>query len=435
VLSRKAWQRLQGWHDARHYRALLVSGARQVGKTYVIREFAKATYRHCAELNLLENTAARDAFGAAKSANDLFARLSVFADAPLVPGETLIFIDEVQECKEIITQIKFLAEREDFDYILSGSLLGIELRNVHSTPVGFLDELTMFPLDFEEFCWASGISEDVFSLLRELLGATAEVPDFLHDRLLRLYHQYLVVGGMPDAVAEFQSGQNVQLVRQIQRNIIAQYKMDAAKYNPERQMPISRIYDLIPKELDAQNKRFKVKDIDGKTRLSRYEDDFLWLCDAGVALPAYNAREPRYPLMLNMDTSYFKLFLSDVGMLTCAIGMDATREMLSGRNDVNYGSLYENAVAQELVSQGYDLYYFKNKNLGELDFLVEHNNSVLPVEVKSGKSYTRHSALNKLLYVENYSIDRAVVLHEGNSSKVGAISYLPIYMAGLLGDL
>jgi predicted AAA+ superfamily ATPase len=290
----------------------------------------------------------------------------------------------------------------------------------------------MFPLDFEEFCWASGISEDVFSQLHEFLSDTGEVPDFLHERLLRLFHQYLVVGGMPDAVAEFLSSQNIQLVRQIQRNIIAQYKMDAAKYNSERQMPISRIYDLIPKELNAQNKRFKVKDIDGKTRLSRYEDDFLWLCDAGVALPAYNAKEPRYPLMLNMDTSYFKLFLSDVGMLTCAIGMDATREMLSGRNDVNYGSLYENAVAQELISHGYDLYYYKNKNLGELDFIIEQNNSVLPVEVKSGKSYTRHSALNKLLYVENYNINEAVVLHEGNSSKVGAISYLPIYMVALL---
>jgi predicted AAA+ superfamily ATPase len=409
-----------------------VSGARQVGKTYLIREFAKANYSHFIELNLLQNDAARDAFNAATSAKDLFARISAYAEAELVPNKTLIFIDEVQESKEAVTKIKFLAERDDFDYILSGSLLGTELKNIRSVPIGYLDEVTMYPLDFEEYSWANGISPEVYSLAVESLQNQTEVPDYLHSRLLELFHQYLIVGGMPAAVAEYQDKQNLQVVRRIQGNIIAQYKMDAAKYNPKNQVTINRVYDMIPKELNSQNKRFKVKDIEGKARLSRYNNDFLWLCEAGVALPVYNAKEPRYPLMLNMDSSYFKLFLSDVGMLTCTVGMNATREMLAGRRDVNYGSLYENAVAQELAAHGFELYYFKNKNIGELDFVIEIDGKVVPIEVKSGKTYNRHSALNKVLSVQNYRIDQAYVFYDGNVKQAGAVTYLPIYMVSLL---
>jgi predicted AAA+ superfamily ATPase len=365
MLKRKAMNRLESWRDSRHYRALLVSGARQVGKTYLIREFAKTHYNNYIEINLLYDNEARDAFNAAQSANALFSAITAYGDGELVANETLIFIDEVQESKEVVTFIKSLVERNDFDYILSGSLLGVELKNIRSVPVGYLDMLTMYPLDFEEYCWSYGIKDDLKSQALDAFKNKTEVPEYLHKRLMQLFHEYLIVGGMPAAVDSFRGNQNIQWLRDIQSNIIAQYKQDAAKYNAANQVFINRIYDMIPKELSSQNKRFKVKDIDGKTRLSRYSNDFLWLCEAGVAIAVYNAKEPRYPLMLNMDSSYFKLFMSDVGLLTCVVGMNATREMLADRRDVNYGALYENAVAQELAAHKFDMYYFKNKNMGD----------------------------------------------------------------------
>jgi predicted AAA+ superfamily ATPase len=432
MLQRKAMDELISWHEAKHYRALLVSGARQVGKTYLIEQFAHAHYDHFVEINLLDEPEACAAFSAAKSSEDLFMRLSGYVGDELVPDKTLIFIDEVQESKEIVTFIKFLVQRDDFDYILSGSLLGVELKNIRSVPVGYLDMLTMYPLDFEEYTWANGVTPEHWALVKEAFDRKAKVPDYLHDKMLQLYHQYLLVGGMPDAVNVFLETKNIQAVRKVQNVIVAQYRADAAKYNPANQIALNRIYDLIPSELNNQNKRFIFSNIEKNGRLSRFENDFLWLVEAGIALPTYNIKDLRYPLMLNMDSTLFKLFLSDVGLLTYSIGMNATREMMAGRTDVNYGALYENAVAQELCAHGFAPYYFKNNRLGELDFVVEIDDRVVPLEVKSGKDYTRHSALNNALHIKDYGIEQAYVLCEGELSVVGAVTYLPIYMVSLL---
>jgi predicted AAA+ superfamily ATPase len=432
VLQRKAMEQLINWHATKHYRALLVSGARQVGKTYLIEQFAHAHYEHFIEINLLDEPEAREAFNVATSSSDLFMRLSGYVGAELVPDETLIFIDEVQESKEVVTFIKFLVQRDDFDYILSGSLLGVELKNIKSVPVGYLDMVSMYPLDFEEYTWANGITAAHWTLLKDAFASRTPVPDYLHKRMLQLYHQYLLVGGMPDAVNAFLDSQNIQAVRKVQNVIISQYRADAAKYNPQNQIALNRIYDLIPSELNNQNKRFVFSNIEKNGRLSRFENDFLWLVEAGIALSVYNVKDLRYPLMLNMDSTLFKLFLSDVGLLTHSIGVNATREMLAGRTDVNFGSLYENAVAQELHAHGFAPYYFKNKHLGELDFVVEIDDRIVPVEVKSGKDYTRHSALNNALHGEGHSIEQAYVLCEGELRAVGAVTYLPIYMVSLL---
>lgn len=429
MLERKAIRAMEYWKAHKTQQALLVDGARQVGKTYLIREFARQNYGHLAEINFYEDKLAAEAVSSAQNAEELFVRISAFAEGELVEGDTLVFLDEIQECTDVVTAIKFLVERYPrYDYIVSGSLLGVELRNVRSVPVGYLDSLTMYPLDFEEYCWAKGLPGSVLAAARTAFDNRAPIDEFVHRKLLALFHEYLIVGGMPAAVAKFVETGNIVDVRYIQTNIIARYREDIAKYAKDRQLVLKRIYDLMPAELSSQNKRFKVSDINGDAHVSRFENDFAWLVDAGVALAAYNVDEPRPPLSIAMNSTKFKMFVSDVGLLACMCGMDVTRKLLAGRTDVLYGAIYENVVAQELVAHGLPLYYFKNSSMGELDFLIESGAMrVLPIEVKSGKTYNRHSALTRALETENYGIEEAWVLCEGNLAREGAVLYLPIY--------
>lgn len=436
MLKRKAMERLEFWKAHKGKQALLVDGARQVGKTHLVREFGRTHYQHVVELNFIENEDARDAVNAAKNADDLFMAISAFAEDDLVESETLIFLDEVQQCRNVVTAVKFLVDKYGgYDYILSGSLLGVELRNVRSMPVGYLDSLTMFPLDFEEYCWANGVSQNVLDEVRSAFLERRPVHDAVHRRMTDLVHEYLIVGGMPNPVSAFVNEHNIQSLRNRQQNIIARYRGDISQYAESRgdALSIRRIFDLIPGELNQQNKRFRVTSIEDKARFKRYENKFLWLVDAGVALPVYNVDEPRYPLMLSMKSSLFKLFLGDVGLLTCMCGMDVVRNLLADRTDINYGALYENLVAQELRAHGFPLYYFKNNAVGELDFVVEFpRQNTLPIEVKSGKGYTRHSALNRALSTPNYGMKRGMVFAETNVKTTENVDYLPIYMVSQL---
>lgn len=436
MLRRKALESMEEWLRLKTARqALLVTGARQVGKTYLIREFGRAHYDHVAEVNLFENEEARLAIGAATSSRELFMRLSAYVSEPLVPGKTLVFIDEVQECPNVITAIKFLLEREDFDYVLSGSMLGIELKCVRSFPVGYLSTIKMYPLDFEEFCWANRLPEAVVAEARSAYREKRAVDEFVNRRLTRLFHEYLLVGGMPAAVDAFVKSDNLQQVRARQEEIIEWYREDIAKYAGDRALIVKRIFDIIPGELNNQNKRFVAKSIEGKASIERYENDFLWLADANVGLPSYNVAEPRAPLAISASVRLFKLFLCDVGLLTCVCGMQTVRDMAAGRTDIMYGALYENAVAQEFAAHKLPLYYFKNESMGEIDFVLPWTGDrVMPIEVKSGKTYKRHSALTKLLKVENYAIDEAVVLREGNVERAGKVLYFPVYFASFIGE-
>ena len=431
MLKRKALRAMEEWRRLKTGgQALLVTGARQVGKTYLIRQFGKAHYKNLAQVNLYDNTEARQAIGTATSSRELFLRLSAYVDGALVPGETLIFIDEVQECPNVVTAIKFLLERDDFDYVLSGSMLGVELQCVRSLPVGYLSTIEMFPLDFQEFCWAVGVPDAAWDEARAAFAASRPVDEFIHGRLLQAFHEYLMVGGMPAAVDAFAASANLQQVRARQKEIVEWYREDIAKYAGERSLVIKRIFDLLPSELNSQNKRFVAKSIEGKASIERYENDFLWLVDANVALPSYNVAEPRCPLVVSMSLKLFKLFMNDVGLLTYLCGMQTMRDLAAGRTDIMYGALYENVVAQQLAAHGMPLYYLKNERIGEVDFLLPwQNDSVMPIEVNSGKTYKRHSALSRLLKVENYQISEAIVLCEGNVQRDGQIIYLPVYMA------
>ena len=434
MLKRKAEAAFEAWKDDRRNEALLVMGARQVGKTYLIDEFAHRAFAHVVKFDLIDQADVLAALNNVRTSQELFMVISAYAGADLVPHETVIFIDEVQECREALTLIKYLVQRSDFDYILSGSLLGVEMADLRSAPVGYLRIVEMFPLDFEEFCWANGVGEDVWSEAMSALGERRPVFDAVHERLLTLFHWYLMVGGMPQPVSRFIATIDLAAVHAQQESILALYRYDISKYaERSKRLAIKEIFDQVPAQLDSQTKRFNFSALAPRGTYERYRDDFLWLVDAGVAIPVRNVSEPKRPLRLAEDRSFFKLFLCDVGLLTAACGMEAMRDLIADDFAVNYGAIYENAIAQELHAHGIDGYFFRNRKQGEVDFVVQWHGSVVPIEVKSGKSYKRHSALNNILSTPNYGIDEAIVLCEKNLHVNGRIMYCPVYMAALIG--
>ncbi len=428
MLKRKAEKDIVDFLNSTDKKAMLISGARQVGKTFLIRELGKRYYKSFVEINFLENSAAVSAFENAADTKSLLFSLSAIAKSELIPNETLIFLDEVQECKEIVTAIKFLVEDGKYKFILSGSLLGVDLRDIKSVPVGYMDYLDMYPLDFEEFCIANGVSESIIENLNDCFESLVPVNETVHSQMLELFRLYLVVGGMPAVVNRYLETNNIRDVIREQNSIVQAYKHDISKYDPENKLYIEEIFDLIPSELNAKNKRFIMKKLNDNFKFSRYENSFLWLKDAGVALPTYCVDEPRSPLTLSKTRNLFKLFMSDVGLLASMYMNDLQIRILSGELSVNFGSVYENAAAQELTAHGFPLYYFNNKKQGEVDFLIEQKGNVIPMEIKSGKDYTIHSALNNILSNSEYNIKKAYVFSTANLSTDGRIIYAPIYM-------
>ena len=418
--------------DSDRNEALLITGARQVGKTFIIRKCAKECFENVIEINFIEKPDAVKLFENARSSEDILLRISAFTDIPLIPGKTLIFFDEVQECKEIVTAIKFLVEDGKYRYILSGSLLGVELKDVRSVPVGYMTVLEMYPLNFFEFCRANKVSQRIFDMLESCWNEETPIDQMVHEKLLDLFHLYLIVGGMPAVVERYLRTKNLQEVFQIQRGILQLYKKDIAKYDPQNKLYLEEIFNLIPSELNSKNKRFILKNLNENFRFSRYEHSFIWLKEAGVALPVYCVQEPEVPLLLSKSTSLFKLFLSDVGLLAAMYADGLQIKILNKEKDINFGSVYENAIAQELKMQSFELYYFNSKKQGELDFVIEYEGNILPIEVKSGKNYARHNALDNVLSTSRYQIERAIVFCNENIHKKDKIVYMPVYMAGML---
>lgn len=418
--------------DSDRNEALLITGARQVGKTFIIRKCAKECFENVIEINFIEKPDAVKLFENARSSEDILLRISAFTDIPLIPGKTLIFFDEVQECKEIVTAIKFLVEDGKYRYILSGSLLGVELKDVRSVPVGYMTVLEMYPLNFFEFCRANKVSQRIFDMLESCWNEETPIDQMVHEKLLDLFHLYLIVGGMPAVVERYLRTKNLQEVFQIQRGILQLYKKDIAKYDPQNKLYLEEIFNLIPSELNSKNKRFILKNLNENFRFSRYEHSFIWLKEAGVALPVYCVQEPEVPLLLSKSTNLFKLFLSDVGLLAAMYADGLQIKILNKEKDINFGSVYENAIAQELKMQSFELYYFNSKKQGELDFVIEYEENILPIEVKSGKNYARHNALDNVLSTSRYQIERAIVFCNENIHKKDKIVYMPVYMAGML---
>jgi len=411
--------------------ALFLTGARQVGKSFALRKFAKANYRVYLELNFYKDTTLRSLVETARDEEQMLQRIALHTHTSLEEGHTFIFFDEVQKCPKIITMIKFLVEDGRYRYGLSGSLLGIELHGrgqVESWPVGFMTEKQVFPLDFEEFVMALGVGRHIIDTLQTCWETQTQVDGFVHEEMMRLFHMYLIIGGMPAPVQTYLDTKDYVRVEAKQKGILALYKLDIKNYNPGRELQINEIFDLIPPELNAPNKRFILKDMHDTARFRQYANDFLWLKQAEMALPTFNAEIPVAPLKLSEKRNLFKLFQNDVGLLSCQYASGVQLKILHGETNINFGAIYENAVAQELYAHGWSLYYFNSKKQGELDFLLERDMEIIPVEVKSGKTYERHNALGNVMKNEEYNILRAIVLCNDNITCDGKILYAPIYM-------
>lgn len=434
MLRRKIEKEMKRWLDKSN-KALLVTGARQVGKTFIIRSVLKEAGMDYVEYNLIEEQNVVKILGSSENVDDLVLKLSLYSQKKLTAGKTVIFFDEIQEFPEIITKIKFMVEDGRFRYILSGSLLGVELKNIHSAPVGSLETITMFPLDFEEFLQIANLPDGLLDTLHHCFTECLPVDQIIHDRMLRLFNLYLIIGGMPAAVDAYVRTNDMEEVMREHRDIALQYKNDFTKYESQnKRLLLTRVYDLIPSELNSKNNRFKLASVDKTIRIDRNENTFIWLTEAGVAIPVCNVTAPTFPLELNKKSSFFKLFLSDVGMLTTQYGRMTKLRIIENEGGVNEGAIYENVVAQELIAHGFTPFYYQSKRTGENDFIIEYHDAALPIEIKSGKGYKAHVALDNILSVKEYEIPRAFVFCRGNVSTAERISYFPIYMLMFLAN-
>lgn len=435
MLYRKIASKIESFLKSEKKRMLVVSGARQVGKSYIIREVGMRLYSNFIEVNVEEDKQSNRLFENARTVEDFMIALSTIAGAKMKDSEkTLVFIDEIQAYSHLLTLAKFLVEDGRFTYIASGSQLGIALKTTQSIPIGSIELLSMYPLDFEEFLIANGVGELLINEMRRKFEAKEALNESLHMKVMDYFRKYLLVGGMPSAVNTYLSEHNMVSVRNIHRDISLLYKNDAAKYESEslRKLKIQRIYDMVPSNLEKVKKRIVAKDIELKKgkRMADYQDEFEYLISSGITLEVQAISKPSYPLVENSGKNLLKLYMSDIGLLTGILYHNDVLPIMNDKCGVNLGSVYENVVAQELKAHGFKLYYYDNKKNGEVDFLIDSVDllSALPIEVKSGKDYYIHTALNNLLKVDEYKISNGIVF--SNEEKVynnGNVIYMPIY--------
>lgn len=435
MLYRKIASKIESFLKSEKKRMLVVSGARQVGKSYIIREVGMRLHSNFIEVNMEEDKQSNRLFENARTVEDFMIALSTIAGAKMKDSEkTLVFIDEIQAYSHLLTLAKFLVEDGRFTYIASGSQLGIALKTTQSIPIGSIELLSMYPLDFEEFLIANGVGELLINEMRRKFEAKEALNESLHMKVMDYFRKYLLVGGMPSAVNTYLSEHNMVSVRNIHRDISLLYKNDAAKYESEslRKLKIQRIYDMVPSNLEKVKKRIVAKDIELKKgkRMADYQDEFEYLISSGITLEVQAISKPSYPLVENSGKNLLKLYMSDIGLLTGILYHNDVLPIMNDKCGVNLGSVYENVVAQELKAHGFKLYYYDNKKNGEVDFLIDSVDllSALPIEVKSGKDYYIHTALNNLLKVDEYKISNGIVF--SNEAKVynnGNVIYMPIY--------
>lgn len=436
MLRRKVTKQLMDWKNNSR-KAMLVTGARQVGKSYAIREFGKSEYACFFEANLLLDKTAREALVGATGSLDFINRVALLSDCPLIEGDTLIFIDEIQEYPEIVTLMKALTEDGRYSFVFSSSMLGTEFKGISSFPVGYVDQLVMRPMDFEEFCWAIGVEQRFLDQVRECLRYRLPVEGYLHDVMMRNYRAYMVAGGMPEVVQRYvDSGYSLAEVRSMQALLVKQYAQDIGKYAETRSFEVRAIFDQIPVQLEGEAHRFKLSSLGKAARMESFHHDFLWLVNAGVGLQVLQTTEVRCPLKRTERASKFKLYQSDTGMLVSRYPQSAARSIYLDWKDPNFGGVYENVVAQELAALDIPLWYYQADNVGEVDFLMEgKGGKVVPIEVKSGKKVRSHAALDRLLDIRDYKIPEALVLSRNNLSREGRVTYAPLYMTFCLDEL
>lgn len=438
MLHRKIEKTIVDYLQDGSNKIMVIDGARQIGKSYIIRyvgsELLKDKFTNYIEINFIEDSLGDKLFEKVNNKDDFYLQLSMIAgDKMKDKDNTLIFIDEIQQYPQFLTMLKFLKQDDKFTYICSGSLLGVTLSKTTSIPIGSIDVVHMFPLDFEEFLLANGFNSYAINSLKTKFEKLESLEETTHNKVLDLFKKYLLIGGLPDAVNSFIDKKNIVEVRKIQSDIYDYYGDDASKYDKEHKLKIKRIYDLIPSSLENKKKRIVVQDIEnvkGK-RFSNYQDEFDYLINSGIALEVKALSTPIFPLVESSGKNLLKLYLNDVGILTNILYKNNIKAVLGDERSINLGTVYESVVASELKAHGYNLFYYDNKANGEVDFLIDdyNNLSVVPLEIKSGKDYTVHSAINRFLSNKDYNVKKGYVLsNERKIFEKDDIIYLPIYM-------
>lgn len=414
---------------------MVVEGARQIGKSYIIREVGNRLYKNFVEINFAKDDETDGLFRNIRGLDEFYVTLSMIAGGKLGDkSNTLVFLDEIQHYPQYLTMLKFLREEGKFTYIASGSLLGVALHNTTSIPIGSIIRKQMYQLDFEEFLMAEGWGEEALDYVRDCYKRQVSLTEAQHENLLGEFKKYLLVGGLPDAVNIYLATHNIVRVREVQEAIRNLYKEDAAKYEKEssKKLLIRRIYDMIVSQMENKKKRIVAKDIRDKKgdRFEWYAEEFEYLISSGISLDVHAISNPKFPLSESVHKNLLKLYLNDVGMLTGRLYEYNISPVLRDERSINLGSVYESAVAQELKAHGHELFYYDNVKNGEVDFLVNNvaGMTVLPIEVKSGKDFTSHKALDKFLSNKEYNIPFGIVLD--NERKVYTkdnVTYMPIY--------
>ena len=441
-MKRKVTAALEAWAAERNKKPLVLFGARQTGKTTSVLDFGATRYQSVVHVDFVRQPSLKAAFERSLDPKDIIQLLAALLRRSIEPEGTLLFFDEVQECDQAIASLKyFRQDAPEYDVIAAGSLLGVHVARQGSFPVGYVDMFTMHPMDFEEFCWALGENETALEMARACFKEEAAVPAVIHQKLMELLKYYLIVGGMPAAVARFAQTRDIAQVQSVQKDILKLYRADIVKY-ARNKAHVGAIFDAIPAELSKKNKRFKLSDLAKSARSERYESDFIWLADAGVAIPCYNVTELVAPLRLNRQHSVFKLFLCDTGLLVAMLGDGVPFKVLQGELDINWGAILENAFAQMLTANGFDALYYEKAKHGEIDFVVQKSGKVVPIEAKSGRIFRAHVALDNVLRVKEWGLDFAYVfcrenttveveIPEGRDIQC-AIAYMPWYMLAFL---
>ena len=432
MLYRKIEKTIKEHLKSNSSKVLLIDGARQVGKTFIVRYVGQKLFANFIEINMIEDCEGSKLFANVKTTEDFYLQVSMIAGDKMKQGETLIFLDEIQVYPHLLTLLKFLAQENRFTYIASGSLLGVTLSQTTSIPMGSIRKVRMFPLDFEEFLYANGVNDFAVSSMKEKFARLESLDEATHNKMMDLFRKYLLVGGLPDAVNAYLAEKNIRTVREIQSEIHEYYAADASKYDEARKLKIRRIYDLIPSNMENKKKRVVVQSIENKKwkAYRDYEDEFDYLISAGIALNVQAISTPVFPLIESSGKNLLKLYLNDVGLLTCILYGNNIRAIMDDEKSVNLGSVYETVVASELIAHGHKLFYYDNRSKGEVDYLIDDHDSLsaVPIEVKSGKDYTVHSALKTFVSNDDYHVKKAYVLsNERTVQTTGMITYLPIY--------
>ena len=431
MLKRKIEKKLIEWKNKESKMCLVIKGARQVGKTYIIDKFARENYKNYVYMNFDEMPSYKDIFAGNLDPETIIKQITVnIPNVNLVPNETIIFLDEIQNCPRARTALKFLSMDKRFDVIASGSLLGINYKEVPSFPVGYVENLEMYSLDFEEFLWANGTSEQAIGYIKEYFEKNEEVPKAMHDRMMELFKEYIVVGGMPRVVSEFIETHNFVNVLKIQRDIVDNYLDDIAKYANETEKAKARECFLsIPKQLSKDYKKFQYSLVEPKGTSRKFGGSLMWLHDAGIVNYCYNLSRPELPLEGNSINDQFKIYMNDTGLLVSMLEEGSQKDIIDGNLGIYKGAIFENIIAEIFTKLGKKLYYFEYRNRLEMDFIIRYKGKATAVEVKSAEN-TRAKSMTNI--IQNWKVEQGIKLSAKNISGNDIVRNYPLYMAMFL---